>query len=162
MGSSVPAVTDRLVAIATEATGTLPDQWSVTDGWPSRVAQQMFGVGTDRPPEGGEGTAHTGAVTPKDLGARTMQEDYTVPCWIYVGGGGVNQSAMRVKAFEAWDAFLALFYADPTLGGAVGPYPALIDQFTSESAKSPDEAAEGRYCLILFTVSVQNRFQGVS
>lgn len=158
MGSSIPPVIDYLTTLATTATqqASEPD-WIVADGWPASLGERMFGVGSDRPPEGGQGSEVEGSVQWKGLGGYTVEEDYDVPCWVYSGAGGTDTAACRRSAFALWDLWFPLFRADLTFGGLL-VLPASITAFRAETTKSPEEAKTGRYCLILFNVSIQNRY----
>lgn len=151
--SSIPAAVDYLVGLATQAVVGIPGA-VVADGWTDERSGAMFGVGTDAPPFfEGESTTIEGPPSWAGLGAKRIEEDYTIPCYIYVGIGGVDNRAVRASAFSVWDAFLPLVIADLTLGGALkgGRY-AEITTLGAQGPKTPEEAQGGRYCLIRFSV----------
>jgi hypothetical protein len=60
---------------------------------------------------------------------------------------------VRLAAFVIWDAFITLFVADPTLGGALaGGHWADLTALRVSSPNRPEDAQGGRYCLIRFGV----------
>lgn len=151
--SSIPGAVDYLVGLAGQAvtgvTGAV-----VADGWTDERSGTMFGIGADAPPFfEGQSTTIEGAADWHGLGAKRVEETFTIPGYIYVGIGGVNNQTVRDEAFAIWDTFLPLVIADPALGGALkGGRIAAIAQRSSLGAGTPDEAQGGRYCLIRFAV----------
>lgn len=159
-GSSIPAAIDYLLTLAQQAATAVGVGTIVSDGWPAGIGESMFGVGADRPPETVDGSQAAGLLNYRDLGARTVDETYGVPCYIYSGSGGTSQSTVRLASFALWNAFFPLLRADLTLGGALGNgnnY-ARISDFGIEGPKSAEEAGSGRYCLLTFTVVCENRY----
>ena len=157
MTSSVPAVFDQLLALGTAATFGLPGA-VIADGWSDDISGTMFGVGSETPPflEGGQATNVDGVANRMAMGALDALEDYTIPGYIYIGQGGVDNSAVRADAFAVWDAFFDLFNADPTLGGALNDY-ANLARFSATGPRSAEEAQGGRYCLIQFWIRCQHQ-----
>ena len=119
----------------------------------------MFGIGATVPPffPTESQTAIDGQPTLHGIGSTRVQEDFTITNYIYAGTGGVDNTIVRDMAFSVWNAFLPLFMADLTLGGAlaVGRY-AEIARFSASGPRDATEAEGGRYCLIQFDVHAQN------
>lgn len=152
MGSSIPAATDYLLGLAAQAApGAV-----VADGWPTSLGRSMFGVGTDRPPIEDSGEAANGTRAFISLGAQRVDENYGIPCWIYQASGD-PQKTLRDAAFAIFDQFYTLLRADLTLGGALSQY-AAVNDLRVEGPKTADEAGKGQYCLVMFTVTCQNRY----
>jgi hypothetical protein len=156
--SGIPAAIDYLVGLGNQLkeSGDFPGL-VVNDGWPGAMAPLMYTVGADRPPTEPQGTQADGSASWKGLGNLTVEENFGVPGYIYSATGGA-QTACRLAAFAVWDAWFPLFRADLSLGGALSTFPAGITNFRVEGPKSVEEAGDGRYCLILFTVQCENRY----
>lgn len=159
MSSSIPAAIDYLLGLANQAAVVVAVGTVVTDGWPDELGTSMFGVGATRPPDTDVGTQAAGSLNYRDLGARVVDETYGVPCYIYSAAGS-SQSVLRIASFALWEAFFPLLRADLTLGGALanGNNYARIADFGIEGPKSAEEAGSGRYCLLTFTVTCENRY----
>lgn len=161
MGSSIPAAIDWLIGLANQVKAATTDfDLIVHDGWPASLGTTMFAVGADSPPDDTDGQQADGSQDYRDLGARVVDEVYGVPCYIYAAAGGTDQKSCRDRVFTVWDAFFPLLRADLTLGEALanGNNYARITGFNLVGPKSSEEAAKGRYALLKFTVTCQNRY----
>lgn len=155
--SAIPGAYTHLLTLAGTATQNIAGA-VVADGWTDKRSHTMFGVGADVPPffetiaTGVEGRPHWAGV-----GAKGVNEDFVIPCYIYLGKGAADNSTVRAAAFAIWDAFLVLLIADLSLGGALtgGRY-AEIEDLNSSGPRTSSEAEGGRYCLITFNVHCTN------
>lgn len=160
MTLSIGPATDYLVATArTAVTGlTLPnsDKWQVIDGGPSGLTNFMFVVGvTEPPPDGHAETAVTREW--KGLGRQTLEEDYTIPCYIDARLGGTDQKAVRDIAETAFNAFWPLLKADMSLGGALHEGRSADIEALAERPENLGTVAEpARRLLLLFGVHCRN------
>lgn len=155
--SSIPASIDYLIAKANAAVAAVGSNTSVSDGWPTDLKLSMIGIGIDRPPEAPSGSQGSGTDALLTLGHPQMQERYAIPCYIYDASGGKSQKKCRDAAFALWNAFVGLLRADLN----AGTIPVLIMNIADislEGPKSAEEADEGRYALISFTVACNQVF----
>lgn len=157
MPSSIPAAIDYLAGLA-EQTATQVDGLLTCEGWPAVFGDFMFGVASDAPPTHTTGSAASGVVT-YDIGQVRFTEQFGVPCWIYRHVGGTSSKPARDDVFAAFNAFVALLRTDLTLGGAlaIGEY-AGLGEIHLQGPATEDEAAKGRYALLLFSVTGENRY----
>lgn len=154
--SSIPAAFTALVALGHTAVTGIGGA-VVADGWPDSVSPTMVGIGSEAPPFMATGQTNNVEGTPARiaLGAIDVLEDYTIPGYVYVGQGGVNDSDVRAAAFAIWDSFFDGFNADPTLG--VLNIWAKVAKFIVNGPRTPEEAQGGRFCLIQFWIQCQNQ-----
>lgn len=153
MPSSIPAVIDYLLDKAIAAAGDAGgDEIAVDDGWPEEVAERMFGVGIDKPPDavdpaGEEASGTQGILT---LGNLLLEEGFGVPNYIYDGTGGTNQKTCRDAAFDIFNPFMESLRDDPSMGGRC--LVSVIGNLAITGPRTAQEAARGRFCLIQFVV----------
>lgn len=161
MTTSIGPATDYLVEQATTAvegfTVNGGDPFLVWDGQPWEMTNGMFVIGLSSfvPPD------VTGDVDGtrswKSLGAKQLQEDYTIPCYIDARVAGTSQKAARDLAEGVFNAFWALIAADLTLGGALGSMWAEIDDLTETPRSLGSVEEPARATRISFGVRCRNR-----
>lgn len=160
MTLSIGPAIDNLVAKAQQAVAGLTvagQPVQVVDGEPTVVSLAMFAVGLNRPPpEADAETAGERDLSP--FGARFIDEDFFIPCFIDVRlPGKVTQKAVRDAAEAIFNAFAPLVSADQHLGGLlVGGGFAQIAAVTSTPSNVGTVAEPGRRQLITFGVHVTN------
>lgn len=160
MTSAVPAAIDYLIGLAQQAVTGVSGA-VVADGWTHQESPTMFGVGIAAPPffEAEAQSETQGNPQWVGLGNIYLEEDFAIPCYIYVGEGGTDNSTVRTKAFAIWDAFLPTLKttAGLTLGGALKQgRNADVSGFAIRGPRTAAEAEGGRYCLIQFSIHCQN------
>lgn len=139
-GSTVPAVIDALVALASQA---LPG-WQVTDGQPLQEEADVCAIAYD-PEE--RGVVATQA--PGGLSVASQAESYDVNSLLSSWAGDVDVRGARVRAYAALDALAAALAADLTLGGAASR--ALLVRSSLEQ----DATASGSVATVRFTVHIE-------
>lgn len=137
MTLSIGAATDYLYATAqTTSSGITVNGHSVlvVDGWPHELAFGMFVIGLSAPPPDVAGDT-IGTRMWEGLGARHLQEDYTIPCYIDVRVPGTTQKTARDLAESIFNPFWSAITADLTLGGALkgGRYAEITDLASTPS-----------------------------
>lgn len=155
MTLSVGPVTDYLFATAQTAVAAitvrnLPVQ--VVDGPPRELTPGMFFVGiTDSHPEVQGSTTVVRRLL--GVGAKRVEDEFTVPCLIDVRMPGNDQKAARDAAESIFNAFWPLVAADLTLGGTLHEGRiAEISEITETPALLGTVAEPGRQQLIAFGV----------
>lgn len=155
MTLSIGAATDYLVNIAASAVSGMTVNGQpvvVADGEPDELTFGMFVIGLDTPPPDTSGdTAGTRAWM--GLGAKRVEDDYLIPCYVDVRVAGNVQKTARDAAVGIFNAFWPLFAADLTLGGALtgGRYAEIVNYIAT--ARSVGTVAEpGRRQFIQFAV----------
>lgn len=157
MGTAIGAAIDYLVANVPHALETAGlGGVIVADGWVTDVADQMFVIGRGSP-EAPQAEAGVDAIML--LGGGEVDEEFTIPCYIDTWRGGIDQAGVRADAVAAFDAFVSLLRSDRTLGGCLqGGFYAQITNHSVNQTSDPAEAAEGRRCLISFSLHCRNRY----
>lgn len=160
MGTAAPTAYAHLLGLAAETKAAVDTRLIIADGWPASLGERMFGLGTDRPPPETAGPRIESTQEFVGQAPYKVDEAFAIPCWVYYGSGGTNQSGLDQLAYAVYNDFFTRIRSDLTLGGALvdGANYARIDQVTLEGPRSQQEAEDGRYALLLFTVTCQNRY----
>lgn len=156
---SVGAATDYVYAKAQAAVVgvTVNGKPAVAiDGEPEELTFGMFVVGVTQPPPDGAAET-TGTRSWMGLGAKRLEEDYILPCYIDVRSPGRVQKTPRDIALSIFNTFWASIASDLTLGGALqgGRYAEIVD-FITHAGTLGTVAEPGRRQLVMFGVHCRN------
>lgn len=152
MASSLPAALNYLVA-SVRALEAVQPPVVVSDGWPAARGDTMVAIGITPEDDDSPVVASYAELS------REEYEDVEVPCIIAARRVGTDAaSAARVAAFALLDAIRELIRADRRLGGAVTTgLPARLARYEVSQTSEPQQAGEGRWCEIRFTLAWQHR-----
>lgn len=158
--TAAPGAYAQILVLAGQTRSAVDTNLIIADGWPASLGPAMFGVGSDRPPPDSSGTEIQSTQEYVGQSPYKVDEEISIPCWIYYAAGGTDEASPRTKAYAAYSDFFTRIRADLTLGGALvdGNNYARIDSLTLEGPKSQQEASDGRYALLMFTVICGNRY----
>jgi hypothetical protein len=150
--SAVPDAIDALVALIQATDSTL----QVNDGWSIEQSSSMVLVGvTDQTPT--TPITHSWA----GLGAQRQDEEFSIPCVVWCASGSATQKTVRDQAFTILNNIETALLASSTsrtLNGALTP-PGIAEITVGglDQTNSTEQAGEGRFARIYFTVHCTSR-----
>lgn len=155
--SSIGPVFDYFLDLANAIATAASPSAIVNDGWPANLSHSMIGVGADRPPDMASGQQSSGTAGILTMGNVGIEEAFGVDHYIYNGSGGTDQKACRDAVLSIWNPWINQLRAD-LLSQSVPCLVAMVSNLSLEGPKSTEEAANGRYSLLSFTVMCRNVF----
>jgi hypothetical protein len=154
--SAIGPVFDYLMANLQGVVTAVSPAAVVQDGWPATIGNDMVLVGRSGPDAS---DASSGTHVYQELGALRVEEAFEIPCFIDCFVGGTDQGEARAKALAIFNAIVTFLRTDLTFGGALNN--GRFGQMTNirmDHTRDPAEAADGRRCLIFFTLSCRNLY----
>jgi len=163
MTLSISAAVDHLVGLATTSVigVTVEGQTvAVIDGWPTQIGKGSFIIGLTQPPNPAISDSDAqvdGTRSWAGLGAKQVDENYSIPCCIDIRMKGTQKQARDI-ASGIFDTFAPLLIADLSLGGALAqPGWAEINNLTHLPLPAGTAPELARRHLITFTVRCRSR-----
>lgn len=158
MPSSVAGVFTYLLAQTPAVITAVDSTGQVFDGYvddPPVIPAPLLVIGADAPLTS---FAEDGTRKYVELGPNGVDEDYNVPCYILTFRGDTNQAAARAQALSIFDGFVKMVAQDMTLGGNLlsGRWAEIVDIQIVQT--DPDQANDGRCCVIAFKVHCVNHY----
>lgn len=155
MGSAIGPAFTYLLAGVPAVIAAIDPAAAVVDGWTNVLPDDFMVIGRGSDADQTQASGMDAYVL---LGGAMLDEEFTIPCYIDCFRGGDNQAEARNAALAYFNAFVKFLATDLTLGGALGNgrY-ARMDAIHIDGPVLED-AADGRRCVISFTVRCQNQY----
>lgn len=156
MGTSIGPAFSYLLANLPAALQAVNTNAQVFDSWATdENCPAQFVIGRSQP---NESSMMVGSNDLQILGAGRVDEDYEIPCYLLTFAGGTNQAEARSSAVALWDAWVHFLASDRTLGGAISQGGWAQVARINYDGTPPENAAQGRFCLITFTLRIRNHY----
>jgi hypothetical protein len=157
MGSAIAPVFTYLLAQLPPVVQAVDTTGVVFDGWADAPADTVLVVGATAP---GNQVAADETRTYLELGARKVNEEFFVPCFIGVQTGGTDLAIPRATALAIFDGIVSLIASDMTLGGALlnGRWAEISDIGFTQEPLAVTGAMDGRQVVLSFRVHCRNYY----